>query len=117
MLEAQVARYAGVEYEERNGKVSCPVTPNVKDLDTFTRVHRNVDFAAHIVLNDKDEEVFNFGKHKGQSVKADVPLFDVANLHFIQRVGGLLTITGNEGNRSARFEQFQHILHLLYLQT
>lgn len=69
VLEAQVARYAGVEYEERNGKVSCPVTPNVKDLDNFTRVHRNVDFAAHIVLNDKDEEVFNFGKHKGQSVK------------------------------------------------
>lgn len=69
VLEAQVARYAGVKYEERNGKVSCPVTPNVKDLDNFTRVHRNVDFAAHIVLNDKDEEVFNFGKHKGQSVK------------------------------------------------
>ena len=69
VLDAQVARYAGVEYEERNGKVSCPVTPNVKDLDKFTRVHRNVDFAAHIVLNDKDEEVFNFGKHKGQSVK------------------------------------------------
>lgn len=69
VLDAQVARYAGVEYEERNGTVSCPVTPNVKDLDKFTRVNRNVDFAAHIVLNDKDVEVFNFGKHKGESVK------------------------------------------------
>ena len=69
VLEAQVAHYAGVEYEDHDGKVSCPVTPNVKDLDKFTRVNRNVDFAAHIVLNDKDVEVFNFGKYKGQSVK------------------------------------------------
>lgn len=69
VLEAQVGRYASVPYEERNGTVSCPVTPDVKDLDKFTRVHRNVDFAAHIVLNDKDVEVFNFGKHKGESVK------------------------------------------------
>ncbi len=69
VLDAQVARYQNVEYEDREGKTGCPVTPNVKDLDKFTRVHRNVDFAAHIVLNDNDVEVFNFGKHKGESVK------------------------------------------------
>ena len=69
VLDAQVGRYAGVEVEDRNGNVTSPVTGNVKDLDKFTRVHRNVDFAAHIVLNDKDMEVFNFGKHKGESVK------------------------------------------------
>ena len=69
VLEAQIERYKDVEYEDRNTKKCCPVTPNVKDLDHFTRVNRNVDFAAHIILNDKDVEVFNFGKHKGQSVK------------------------------------------------
>ena len=69
VLDAQIARYQNVEYEDRNGKVSCPVTPHVKDLDKFTRANRNVDFAAHIILNDKDVEVFNFGKHKGESVK------------------------------------------------
>ena len=69
VLEAQIERYKDVEYEDRNTKKCCPVTPVVKDLDHFTRVNRNVDFAAHIILNDKDVEVFNFGKHKGQSVK------------------------------------------------
>lgn len=69
VLEAQIERYMDVEYEDRTTKKCCPVTPVVKDLDHFTRVNRNVDFAAHIILNDKDVEVFNFGKHKGQSVK------------------------------------------------
>ena len=27
-----------------------------------------MDFAGHIVYNDKGEEVFNFGKYKGQRV-------------------------------------------------
>lgn len=69
VLEAQIERYKDVEYEDRDEKKYCPITPYVKDLDNFTRSNRNVDFAAHIVLNDKDVEVFNFGKHKGQSVK------------------------------------------------
>ena len=69
VLDAQVAKYKDSTYEDRNGAVTHPVTPFVKDLDKFTRVNRNVDFAAHIVLNDKDVEVFNFGKHKGESVK------------------------------------------------
>jgi DNA polymerase-3 subunit epsilon len=28
-----------------------------------------VDLIGHIVYNDKDEEVFNFGKHKGKLVR------------------------------------------------
>lgn len=69
VLEAQIEYYKDVEYEDRNTRRHCPITPNVKDLDHFTRVNRNVDFASHIILNDKDVEVFNFGKHKGESVK------------------------------------------------
>lgn len=69
VLDAQVAMYKDTPYQEREGVVTHPVTPFVKDLDKFTRGSRNVDFAAHIVLNDKDVEVFNFGKHKGESVK------------------------------------------------
>ena len=30
--------------------------------------NRFVDYAGRIVLNDKDEPVFNFGKHRGQPV-------------------------------------------------
>ena len=69
VLEAQIDRYKDTEYEDRYTKKCRPVTPVVKDLDHFTRSNRNVDFASHIVLNDKDVEVFNFGKHKGKSVK------------------------------------------------
>ncbi|MBR0054571.1 MAG: 3'-5' exonuclease [Bacteroidales bacterium] len=69
VLKAQLDRYNGVEYEEKNGVKSCPIVPDVKALDKFTRLVRNVDFAARIILNDKDEEVFNFGKHKGKRVK------------------------------------------------
>lgn len=42
---------------------------DVEFLAKFSSVGRNVDLAARIVLNDKDEPVFNFGKHKGKTVK------------------------------------------------
>lgn len=42
------------------------------DVDSLAELSsnnkRNVDFAARIVLNDKNVEVFNFGKYKGQPV-------------------------------------------------
>lgn len=69
VLDAQIARYANTIYTDRDGIESTPVTPNVKDLSAFTVNSRNVDFASHIVLNNKDEEVFNFGKHKNERVK------------------------------------------------
>jgi DNA polymerase-3 subunit epsilon len=59
VLEAQLDRYTG------------ELSNDVDFLSKFSTVTRNVDFAGRIVLNDKDEEVFNFGKHKGRRV-ADV---------------------------------------------
>lgn len=69
ILMAQIDRYKEVEYEDKEGNKSCPIKPNVKDLSDFTTNHRTLDFAAHIVLNDEQEAVFNFGKYKGKSVK------------------------------------------------
>lgn len=43
---------------------------DVDKLAEFSRSGRNLDLAARIVLNEKDEPVFNFGKHKGESVKS-----------------------------------------------
>ncbi|KAA6340700.1 DNA polymerase III subunit epsilon [termite gut metagenome] len=37
-------------------------------LSDFSSFNKNVDFAGRIVYNDKNVEVFNFGKYKGQSV-------------------------------------------------
>ncbi len=38
-------------------------------LSKFTQRRKTADFAGFIALNDKGEEVFNFGKHKGKLVE------------------------------------------------
>lgn len=57
VLKAQLDRYPQLQND-------------VATLSEMT-YNRNVDFAGRIVYNDKDEEVFNFGKYKGMRV-ADV---------------------------------------------
>lgn len=42
---------------------------NIKQLSEFTTRKQSVDFAGFIVKNDKNEEVFTFGKHKGRKVE------------------------------------------------
>ena len=56
VLESQLDRYPDV------------LTNDVGFLANFTTVNSNVDFAGRIIYNDKDEEVFNFGKYKGRKV-------------------------------------------------
>jgi len=41
---------------------------NVVQLSTYSAHTRSVDFVGRIVYNEKDEEIFNFGKYKGQTV-------------------------------------------------
>jgi len=41
---------------------------DVQYLSEFSSFNKNVDFAGKIVLNDKNEEVFNFGKYKDKPV-------------------------------------------------
>ena len=55
VLLAQLERYPELEND-------------VKSLAEFSAMNRSVDLAGRIVLNDKDEAVFNFGKHKGKPV-------------------------------------------------
>ena len=47
--------------------------PNLKNdigfLHEFSTANRHVDLAGRIILNDKNVEVFNFGKHKGKAVE------------------------------------------------
>ncbi|MBL7924530.1 MAG: 3'-5' exonuclease [Bacteroidia bacterium] len=42
---------------------------DVEGLHQFSSLTQNVDLAGRIVYNEKKEEVFNFGKHKGRPVK------------------------------------------------
>ena len=58
ILKAQLDRYDDLKND-------------VAYLSEFTSQTKNVDFLGRIVYNEKNEEVFNFGKYKGQKV-ADV---------------------------------------------
>jgi len=90
VLLSQIERYQGAEYTDRDGKISTPVVNDIKALHEFSFQNRNADLVGHIIYNDKNQEVFNFGKYKGRSVaeifsnepsyydwmmKADFPLY------------------------------------------
>lgn len=42
---------------------------DVEKLAEFSRSGRSLDLSSRVVLNDKDQPVFNFGKHKGRPVR------------------------------------------------
>ncbi len=56
VLKAQLDRYDDIEND-------------VDFLAEYTSFTKNVDFAGAMVYNDQNEEVFNFGKHKGKKVR------------------------------------------------
>ena len=70
ILKSQLDRYAELQND-------------MGSLAEFSSHTRNVDFAGRIVLDEKDREVFNFGKYKGQTVD-DVLKKDPAYYSWIQ---------------------------------
>jgi DNA polymerase-3 subunit epsilon len=68
ILKAQLDRYAAVAFTDRKGNLSQPVVNDIKALSDFSWSTKAVDLIGHIVYNDKNIEVFNFGKHKGKAV-------------------------------------------------
>lgn len=68
VLKAQLDRYQGVDYKDRNGKVYQPVVNNIEALSDFTANKQWADLVGHIGYDNSGREIFNFGKHKGQSV-------------------------------------------------
>jgi DNA polymerase-3 subunit epsilon len=69
ILKAQLDRYKDSVIKDRKGNMVQPVVNDVKALSEFSYSTRAVDLVGHIVYNDKNTEVFNFGKHKGKAVK------------------------------------------------
>lgn len=55
VLQAQLDKYPDIQN-------------TVDFLSDFTHQTNNVDFAGRIIYNDKKQEIFNFGKYKGQLV-------------------------------------------------
>ena len=46
-----------------------PLLNDVDYLSQYSTHNRNVDLAGRIILNEKKQPVFNFGKHKGKTVE------------------------------------------------
>ena len=69
VLLAQIEKYADTEFTDKQGNVSKPVQNDVDQLHSFTNLNKPVDFAGRMVYNDQGEACFNFGKHKGRTVK------------------------------------------------
>jgi DNA polymerase-3 subunit epsilon len=68
ILKSQLDRYFDVEIKDRKGNFIRPIVNDVKVLSDFSYTTKAVDLIGHIVYNDKNVEVFNFGKHKGKAV-------------------------------------------------
>lgn len=69
VLKAQLDRYQGVDYKDRNGKVSQPVVNDIAALSAFSANSQWADLVGHIGYDKDRREVFNFGKHKGKAVE------------------------------------------------
>ncbi len=55
ILQAQLARYTDL-------------SPTVESLSSLGQANRFVDFAGRIICDEKGDELFNFGRYKGQKV-------------------------------------------------
>ncbi len=68
ILKAQLDRYEDTSYKDRFGRESVPVVNDIQALHEFSFHSRFADLAGQIIFDDKNNEVFNFGKHKGKVV-------------------------------------------------
>jgi len=69
VFEAQIEKYKGIEFTDRNGNVSQPVVNDMVALAEFSSHHKNADLMGQIIYNKDGDETFNFGKNKGKTVK------------------------------------------------
>lgn len=69
VLNAQVQRYRGMVAKTDMGRDI--VFENDVDMLHSLTANTNIDLAGRMIINEKGEEVFNFGKHKG------LPVLDV----------------------------------------
>lgn len=67
VLEAQVARYEGVEVEHKDKGRYVPIENDMATLHTLS-MHNMVDLAGRMVYNSQGTPVFNFGKYKDKPV-------------------------------------------------
>lgn len=69
VLKAQLDKYVGVKYSSEEEDQDALLENDVDSLAEFSTFNKFADFAGRIAFNEQNEEVFNFGKHKGLTVE------------------------------------------------
>lgn len=67
VLLAQLEKYEGQDVTDSSGKKVGEIRNDMEVLGRLISADM-VDLAGRMILNDKGEEIFNFGKHKGKKV-------------------------------------------------
>lgn len=68
VLKAQLDRYQDVPYDD-HGTISCPVVNDIEALSRFSTQFQWADLVGHISYDKQGCEIFNFGKHKGETLE------------------------------------------------
>lgn len=69
IFKAQLKHYENTEVVDDKGNVTIPVKNDMAVLSDLTNRTKQADLSSRITFNEKNEEIFNFGKHKGKTVK------------------------------------------------
>lgn len=69
VLQAQLEKYEGTEFTDRDGNKSAPVVNDMEALHDFSSHNKNADLMGQIIFNSDGKETFNFGKHRGKTVE------------------------------------------------
>ncbi len=69
VFEAMLDRYAHLEVQDEQGQTYHPVQNDMEVIHKLSERKKKADFAGHIVFNEKDQPVFNFGKYKNIQVQ------------------------------------------------
>lgn len=68
ILKSQLDLYKGKTFIDSRSKKSLPFVNDIKTLHEFSYYSKSADLIGHIIYNEDNQEVFNFGKHKGKTV-------------------------------------------------
>lgn len=68
VFKAQLVKYEHTQLLDEKGQPWYPVVNDIPKLSALSTRTRNVDLAGRVILNEKGEEVFSFGKHKDKKV-------------------------------------------------
>jgi DNA polymerase-3 subunit epsilon len=67
VLKSQLQHYENIGYEDDDGNISYPIQNNLNTLSTFTPINL-LDPTNKVVYDERQREIFNFGKHQGKTV-------------------------------------------------